>query len=309
MSIKNTGEISGAAGRVQASGVLNGGGIEKTIDPNEKYLATDHLRTNIRQRTVSSGFVTLASQGAKFALSIGSAVILARLLTPHDFGLLAMVTTIMGLLRIFKDAGLSSATVQRDGITHAQVSNLFWINVAVGGLLALLMGAAAPAIAWFYREPNLIGITIWLSVTFLISGSTVQHQALLQRQMRFKAIAVIEVGSITAGLIAGVWMALAGCGYWSLVGMNLATESAGLALTWLASRWRPQWPRWQSGTRPLLSFGISMTASGALYAITRNVDSMLVGWRYGANGVGLYSRALSSANATVGPTFIPLSAR
>jgi O-antigen/teichoic acid export membrane protein len=203
-----------------------------------------------------------------------------------------MVTTIMGFLRIFKDAGLSSATIQRDGITHAQVSNLFWINVAMGGFLALIMVVSAPAIAWFYKQPNLIGITIWLSITFLVSGSTVQHQALLYRQMRFKAIAVIALGSMTASLLVGVLMALSGCGYWSLVGMNLGGEIAGLALTWTVSRWRPQWPRRQSGTRPLLSFGVTTASGSAFYILTRSVDSMLVGWRYGADAVGLYSRAL-----------------
>jgi len=98
---------------------------------------------------------------------------------------------------------------------------------------------------------------------------------------------------MTAGLLAGVLMALTGCGYWSLVGMYLAKEGAGFGLTWLVSRWRPQWPQRQSGTRPLLKFGVTMTAGSALYALTRGVDSMLVGWRYGANAVGLYSRALA----------------
>ncbi len=293
MGAKNIGENTPGAEVVNPEGPSSAGAIGKPADLNEKHLSTDHLRTNIRQRTVSSGFVTLTSQGAKFALGLASTVILARLLSPHDFGLLAMVTTIMGLLAILKDAGLSSATIQRDGITQAQVSNLFWINVALGGSLGLLMAASAPVIAWFYREPNLIAVTLWLSVTFLVSGSTVQHRALLIRQMRFKAIAVIDVGSITAGLVAGVCMALKGCGYWSLVGMNLATEIVGLALTWLVSSWRPQWPKSHSGTRPLLRFGITMTAGSALCAVTRNVDSMLVGWRYGADAVGLYSRALT----------------
>ena len=99
---------------------------------------------------------------------------------PRDFGLVAMVSTVMGFLRIFKDAGLSTATVQREGVTQAQVSNLFWINVAVSGLVTLLVAAAAPAIAWFYREPRLVGITIALSVTFLLAGSVVQHMARIE---------------------------------------------------------------------------------------------------------------------------------
>ena len=271
----------------------DGGPSDQKGDPNERHFNTDLLRTNLKHRTVSSGFVTLTAQGAKFALTVASTVILARLLTPRDFGLLAMVMAIMGLLRIFKDAGLSAATVQREGITHAQVSNLFWINVAVAGLMTVIMCALAPVIAWFNDEPKLVGITLWLSLTFLVSGSTVQHQALLRRQMRFKAIAVIEVGSIMAGLVVAVLMAKSGCGYWSLVGMNLSMEGTGFVLTWLLARWRPQLPRRDSGTRTLLRFGVHMMAGSACYIFSRSVDSVLVGWRYGADVVGLYSRALA----------------
>src|SRR5206468_6195049 len=137
----------------------------RTIDPNEKHLSTHHLLTNLRRRTISSGFVTAVAQGAQFFLNLAYIMVLARLLMPQEFGLVAMVTTVMGFLRIFQDAGLSTATVQRQEITHAQVSNLFWANVAVGGVTSLLVAASAPAIAWFYREPRLVGITLVLSIT------------------------------------------------------------------------------------------------------------------------------------------------
>jgi PST family polysaccharide transporter len=265
----------------------------EAADPNHRHFRTDHLLGNLKQRTISSGVVTLGSQSAKFAINMATTVILARLLPPHDFGLLAMVASVMGLLRIFKDAGLSSATIQKEDITHAQVSNLFWVNMAISAVLALIMAAAAPVIAWFYREPELIGITLWLSLTFLLSGSTVQHQALLVRQMRFKAVAVIEVGCMAAGLLAGVIMALLGCGYWSLVGLNLAMEGAGFLLSWSLSSWRPQLPKRNSGTRPLLNFGVSMTAGSAVAILSQSVDTILLGRFYGSDAVGLYSRAMA----------------
>lgn len=293
MTVKSTKESAVASGGIDAAETPNCNGDGKDIDPNEKHLGTDHLRTNLKHRTISSGIVTLTSQGAKFAINLASTVILARLLAPRDFGLLAMVWAFVSVLRMFKDAGLSTATVQREGITQAQVSNLFWINVAVSGALALILAASAPVIAWFYGEPHLIAMTIWLSTTFLLNGSTVQHQALMQRQMRFVPLAVIEVGSMAASLLAGVLMAWWGCGYWSLVGMNLAREGVAFALTWSLSTWRPQWPRRHSGTRSLLSFGVNMTAGSALYVFSRGVDSVLIGRCYGADSVGLYSRALA----------------
>ncbi len=172
---------------------------DEVIDPNEKHLGTDHLLNDLKGRTISGAFITIVAQGAQFLLSLVSIMVLARLLTPKDFGLFAMVTTVMGYLRVFKDAGLSTATVQREGITHAQVSNLFWINVVMSSAIGLILAAAAPLVAWFYREPRLIPITVILASTFLLSGLIVQHTALLNRQMRFKAIAVIQVGSMLLG--------------------------------------------------------------------------------------------------------------
>src|SRR6266550_2450818 len=213
----------------------------------EQHFATDHLLANLRQRTISSGLITAAAQGAQFFLNLAYIMVLARLLAPQEFGLVAMVTTVMGFLRVFKDAGLSTATVQREEITHAQVSNLFWINVAMSGAISLILAAGSPIVAWFYREPRLIPITLLLSSTFLLSGLTIQHNALLRRQMRFKAIAIIQVGSMLIGIAVGVGMAWLKYNYWALVGGNLATVIATVALTWLAIPWRPQVPARRSG--------------------------------------------------------------
>ena len=119
-----------------------------------------------------------------------------------------MVTVVMDFLRIFQDIGLSTATVQRKQITHAQVSNLFWVNIAVGSAITLLMAASSPTIAWFYREPQLVGITLVLSINFLLASSAAQHIAILNRQMRFGVIATIEVVSLVAAYLTGIGMAL-----------------------------------------------------------------------------------------------------
>jgi O-antigen/teichoic acid export membrane protein len=260
-------------------------------DLHQEHFKTDHLLTNLKARTISSGAITMSSQAGKFFLSLVSTMILARLLTPRDFGLVVMVTTVTSFLRVFKDAGLSIATVQRERITHAQVSNLFWINVAISALSTLIVAALAPVIAWFYHNPRLMSITLLLSITFLISGSTVQHQALLKRQMRFKALALIEVSSMAVGVLVGVVMALLGYRYWSLVGSSVSMETAGLILTWSVSRWRPGLPTRRSGIGPLLSFGAHRTAGDFILSLARGSDNLLIGHFYGAAAVGLYSRA------------------
>src|SRR5262249_42942919 len=142
LSIVNT----SSSGQAVAPGPMANAG---TVD--DHHFSTGHLLADLKSRTISSGFITISAQGAKFVLTVAPTVILARLLNPQDFGLVAIVTAVTGFFRVFKDAGLSTATVQRDSITHAQVSNLFWINVAVGGLISLVIAAMAPGLAVFYH--------------------------------------------------------------------------------------------------------------------------------------------------------------
>jgi PST family polysaccharide transporter len=281
--------------------------LDKTIHPNEKHLRTDHLLGDLKGRTISSGLITIAAQGIKFALNLVSIMVLARLLTPRDFGLYAMVTTIMGYVMTFKDAGLSTATVQREGITHSQVSNLFWINVALSGALSLLLAAGSPLVAWFYREPRLVPITLILSSTFFLSGLTIQHTALLNRQMRFTALAFIQVASMLTGVVIGIGMAWLGYRYWALVFSNVVTIAVAVPLTWCAIPWRPQLPSRGTGTGSLVRFGTSMAGGGYIYALAKGTDSMLVGRFYGADSIGLYSRAAALLNRPLEQFLYPIS--
>jgi len=288
----------------------------KRIDANARHLSTDHLLTDLKGRTISGAFVTMVAQAAQFMLSLTSIMVLARLLTPKDFGLFAMVTTVIGYLRVFKDAGLSTATIQREGITHAQVSNLFWINIAISGAISLILAAGSPIIAWFYREPRLIPITLVLSSTFFLSGLMIQHTALLNRQMRFKAIAFIQVGSMLVGVAVGIGMAWLRYNYWALVFSNLITVAATVPLTWFAIPWRPRAPSRLSGTGPLLSFGANLATGGFIYSLARGADALLVGRLYGADSIGLYSRASALLNrpmdqflAPINSVFVPTLSR
>jgi PST family polysaccharide transporter len=254
------------------------------------HFGTEHLLSDLKRHTVSGGVVTGSAQIAKFALNLISTVVLARLLTPRDFGLVAMVTAVTGFLGIFKHGGLATPTIQREKITQAQVSNLFWVNLAVSGLCTLITAALAPVLAWFYHDSRLLPITLALSSTFIIGGFRVQHLALLRRQLRFKALAIIDVGSMALGVGVGVVMAFAHFGYWSLVGLSLGTELGSFIFTGSISQWRPQWPSRRSGVRPLLTFGVHQTAANLIFSIARSSDVLMIGRVYGAAAVGLYSR-------------------
>jgi PST family polysaccharide transporter len=256
----------------------------------DKHLSTDHLLADLEVRAVSSGLITVISQGAQLVLNAASIMALARLLDPRDFGLVAMVMTVMGFLQAFRESGLSRATIQREGITHAQVSNLFWINIAVSGAIGLLLAAVSPLIAWFYREPRLIPLTLVLAATFPLSGLAVQHTALLMRRMRFMALAWVQVTAQAVGVGTGIAMAWWGYGYWALVGMQLATGVVTAVLTYLAVPWRPQGPLRGNGTRPLITFGSNLAAGSFVFSIARGFDALAIGRFWGSDVLGLYSR-------------------
>ena len=247
---------------------------------------------------------------------MASAMILARLLSPEEFGLVAMATVFSPLLRLFREGGLSTATVQQHQITQAQVSNLFWINTALGAAVALLCAALAPAVAWYFRDPRLISITFVLGVTFLFSGASVQNLAVLNRQMKFWALALVDIGALIASLVVGVTMAFSGYGYWSLVGSQVANSVTELVLAFFASRWRPHWPKAHTGTRALVNFGACLTASTLLRRLAQGTDTLFIGRFYGVDAIGLYSRALfllarpmDTFIAPFDAVFIPLLSR
>jgi PST family polysaccharide transporter len=261
-------------------------------DP-EQFLRADHLSMDLRGRSVRSGAVTLVSQAIRFIVQLTSAVILGRLLTPQDFGLIAMVTAITGFLSMFKDFGLATATVQRDDLTHAQVSTLFWVNAGIGGLLMLGTIASAPLLAKFYSEPRLFWITVVSGVGFLLSGVTVQHRALLRRQMRFAVLTSIDTSAFAVGVMLAIIIAWLGAGYWALVCLPLGMELTTVPAVWLACRWRPGLPSRENAVGGLLRFGGHLTVVEILMYLGSNVDNVLIGRFYGAGPLGQYSRAYS----------------
>jgi PST family polysaccharide transporter len=202
-----------------------------------------------------------------------------------------MVGFVMGFVSIYKDLGLSSATIQRTEITSDQISTLFWVNVALSLGITLVTVLIAPLVAWFYGEPRLTLITIFTAFGFLLSGLAVQHEALLRRQMRYSALSFIGLTAMLVGYAVGIVMALNGFSYWALVGSQLAVILATAAMTLTACRWRPGWPKKNTGVRSMIRFGGNLTGFSTLNFFSRNIDNLLIGRVWGAQQLGLYSRA------------------
>jgi O-antigen/teichoic acid export membrane protein len=268
-------------------------------------LSTDHLHADLKGRSVRGGLLTLVSQGVQFVMQTVSTVVLARLLAPADFGIVAMVTAVTGLAYAFADFGLSEATIQRKEITHEQVSTLFWINVAIGLVLTLITAGLGPVLARFYREPRLPMITLLLSLSFFIGGLRVQPNALLKRQMRFSALAFRDILAYVVGVPIAITMAWRGAGYWALVALPLTLNFMQTAVSWMLVRWRPGLPHRDSQVGSMLAFGGNVSLSYLIFNLNRSFDSVLIGRYWGATPLGLYSRAYNLLMLPVRQLSIP----
>jgi O-antigen/teichoic acid export membrane protein len=251
---------------------------------------------DLKTRVIRGGFAKVCAQAANFTLRIGSLMVLARLLNPKDFGLVGMVTAFTGVLNLFRDFGLSAATVQRVDVTDDQISTLFWINILVGVILALLLATMAPVVVGFYHEPHLLWVTIALSTAFLFNAAGVQHSALLQRQMRFTALATIEIISLIISTSIGIGMAMAGFGYWALVAAAVSPPLVGTLCLWQTTGWIPGRPRLQTGLHSLMRFGGTLTLISVVMYIAYNLEKVLLGRFWGADAVGIYGRAFQVIN-------------
>lgn len=246
---------------------------------------------DLRQKTIRSGLAKALGQGVGALMRLVFMVVLARLLDPGEFGLVAMATAITGLLGMFASAGLSSATVQARSITRRQVSTLFWVNLLIGVAFAILCCLLAPVLVRFYGEPKLFWLTILLAPGFLFSAASVQHLAILQREMRYATLTIVESGAQLLGLIAGVTLALAGFRYWALVGAAIVTQLTTASGLWVATGWLPGRPGRLANILPLLRVGGTITLNTLVTYVGYNLEKILLGRFWGADALGNYGRA------------------
>jgi len=251
--------------------------------------ASDHA--DLKRRSVRGAAATFGAQGIRFFMQFAAQIALARLLTPEQFGIVAMVAPLIGLVQLFAELGLAQAVIQRPSLTHRELSGLFWINVAVSLGLAGLMVIASPLIAAFYNEPKTMAVTASLAIPLVLGGLAAQQMALMNRRLQFVALAAIDVGSTAASAVVGILCAWYGLGYWSLVAMQVANNAVNLAAAWVTSGWRPGRPCLDAAVTPLLRFGGNVTGYNLVNYFSFNLDNVLIGWASGVAALGLYNRA------------------
>jgi PST family polysaccharide transporter len=245
----------------------------------------------LRGLAVRGAGVTVLAQSAGFLVQMIATIVLARLLSPADFGLVALVTTFSLLLMNVGLNGFTEAVLQREHMDHILASNLFWINASLGVLLAVVFVALGPLLARIYREPRVIAVACALAFTILITCLSVQHLALLKRAMRFSLVSANDVVARAVSVVVSLAFALAGWGYWALVAAAVALSVSTTIGAWLLCRWVPGRPRHAPGTVAMVRFALHTYARFVTGYCTANLDKFLIGWRFGAAPLGLYRKA------------------
>ena len=272
----------------------------------ERFADTGQTRLHLKRRSVRGFSWVMLTGGGEFAVRLGSTAILARLISPEHFGLFMMVTAVTAIADQFRDLGLSTATIQRETITREEVSNLFWINAGLGTFLAVVVSALAPLVSSYFREPRLTAITVALATTFLFGGLSVQHEALLARQMRLGPKSGMRLVGFTLSSVAAIFLAMAGYDYWALVWREVIRSAFILVGAWVLCPWIPGRPRRDTDVRSLLKFGSGLTTTYILGSITSSLDRFLLGRFQGADVVGLYRQSHQLVVAPMGQLMSPL---
>ena len=245
----------------------------------------------LRRSAVRGVGVSIAGQAGSFAVMIGSVVILARLLTPSDFGIVTMVTTFSLLFRSFGLNGFTELIMQREELTHSLASNLFWVELGIGAILTLAFAASGHALALFYHNAAVTQVTAGMSLTIGIGCLGWIHMGLLQRAMHFRTTAIINFVGQLLLVIVSIVLAIAGWHYWALVWGSVTQTVVVAAGAWLMCRWIPGRPGRSAGTGSGLKFAMSVYSHCAFSYSTRNTDNLLVGWQFGAQSLGFYKKA------------------
>lgn len=246
---------------------------------------------DLRQKTLKgffwSGVAQAGKQGGQYFITI----LLASLLSPMDFGLLAMAMVFMNFANVFSDLGISAALIQKQDVEARHFSSAFWLNVGVGILLTLICMASAPLIAHFYRKPELAPIIIVVSANFFLASLCIVQQTVLTREMEFRKLAIKDlIGLFSSGAL-GVYLAYHGFGVWSLVYQLLSFSSLNIIVLWSLSSWRPRFHFSVTDFKDIFKFSANMTAFNIINYFARNTDQLVIGKALGPQLLGIYSLA------------------
>ena len=244
------------------------------------------------KKSAISGFKWSSfSQIGRQLIQLITSIIIARLLSPADFGLIGMANIIIGFIGIFQDLGTGAAIVQQKNLTVKLIYSIFWLNVIFGLLVTSITILIAPLVGLFYNEPTVTLIVRTLALSFLFSSVSIIQKSLLERDLKFNAIAKIEIIASLIGAIVGISLAILGFKVWALVAQTLAIVISTTLSLWIATRWKPQlFFSWQE-IKTVSNFSLNMAGFNIFNYFIRNADNLLIGRFLGAQALGYYTLA------------------
>jgi O-antigen/teichoic acid export membrane protein len=257
--------------------------------PMSDYLSAPN--TELRHRAGRAGRASIVGQVVGTAIGLIAIGVLARLVSPDDYGLFAMAGVFVSIGMTLSDGGLGTAMVMHEQVSQRQASNLFWANITLGVTMTILAAISAPLISLFYGRSELTGVSLALSLIFLATSAGVQHGALLRRRLEFGRIMVASQTSVAIGVVAAVVAATLGAGCWSLVLQVLVMIAARTVLFWVMCPWRPSIPSRGAGTREFIAFGGWAIGTELVGQLGRSIEAMLIGRVLGAGPLGVFNRA------------------
>lgn len=253
------------------------------------------------------GTFVLVGQFCKMGVQLGGLAILARLLTPTDFGLVAMVAVVLAMANLLRDFGMSTAALQAPDLSHQQASNLFWVNAALGMGAALAVVASAPLLVFIFGEPRLYWITPACALPLIANSLQLPLQVQLSRKFRFVALVVTDVGAQLVALGLAVAAAIAGWAYWALVVQLAASAVTLLAIRFLVARWIPCRPRRGHQSMALVKTGGHIGGAQVMGFLASNVDNLMIGSVWGATDLGIYANAYKLHSMPIVGLMTPLT--
>jgi PST family polysaccharide transporter len=267
---------------------------------------------SLKEKTLVGIEWSAAAQISKTLLQLAIFVILARLLTPKDFGLIAMIMVFTGFVGIFSEIGFSAAIIQRLDISENHLSSVFWLNLFLGILLTIVLASLSNTISNFYNEPILAPITLLTSITFAISSLTSVHKAILQRSMDFRKLAIVETVAILVAGIFAIALALLKFGVWCLVLQSITSTTISALMIWRVSKWEPHLKFDMTAIKELFGFSRNVFGFNFFNYWSRNIDDLLIGKFISSSSLGIYTKAyefmlmpINQISSTIGKVMFP----
>ena len=241
----------------------------------------------------------LERSGAQLVALIVS-VVLARILSPEDYGTIALITVFINILNVFVDSGLGSALIQKKDADNTDFSTVFYTNVIFCIALYILMFVISPFLAEFYSRPELVSIIRVLSITILVSGVKNIQQAYVSRTLQFRKFFFSTLAGTIIAAVAGIWMAYHGFGVWALVAQQVTNLSIDTIILWITVKWRPELVFSFKRLKSLFSYGWKLLVSALLDTFYTNLYNLVIGRKYSANDLAFYTKGELFPKAIVG---------